>query len=160
MWLGEQIDKYGIGNGVSLIITAGIIAGMPGAITTVAQGFSLTGDDSKQYGIDTVIFLVIAFVIVVAGSIIITQGQRRIPIQQAKHTRGRRGLRRAEVLPPPPREPRRGYAHHLRQLADDLPLDDLQLDGQPRLYAHRRRELVPTAATGRWRRCSRASSRI
>ncbi len=90
MWLGEQIDKYGIGNGVSLIITAGIIAGIPGAITQVVQGFSLTGDDSKQYGIDTVIFLIIAFVVVVAGSIIITQGQRRIPIQQAKHTRGRR----------------------------------------------------------------------
>jgi preprotein translocase subunit SecY len=91
MWLGEQIDKYGIGNGVSLIITAGIIASMPGAITQIVQGFSLTGgDETKPYGIDVVIFLIIAFVAVVAGSIIITQGQRRIPIQQAKHTRGRR----------------------------------------------------------------------
>ena len=91
MWLGEQIDKYGIGNGISLIITAGIIAFMPNAIGQIAGGFSLAGGDAnKPYGIDTVIFLVVAFVVVVAGSVVITQGQRRIPIQQAKHTRGRR----------------------------------------------------------------------
>jgi len=90
MWLGEQIDKYGIGNGVSLIITAGIVAGMPSAILEVAGGFSISGADDKPYGVDTAIFLILAFVIVVAGSIVITQGQRRIPIQQAKHTRGRR----------------------------------------------------------------------
>lgn len=91
MWLGEQIDKYGIGNGISLIITAGIIASIPGAIGQIVSGFTLTGgDELHPYGIDTVIFLILAFVAVVAGSIIITQGQRRIPIQQAKHTRGRR----------------------------------------------------------------------
>ncbi len=89
MWLGEQIDKYGIGNGISLIITAGIIAGMPNAIKMVASNFSVNSADA-QYNPMTVIFLVLAFVAVVAGSIIITQGQRRIPIQQAKHTRGRR----------------------------------------------------------------------
>jgi len=89
MWLGEQIDKYGIGNGVSLIITAGIVSRMPSAIQTVASGFSVTGDGGK-YRPDTVIFLILAFVFVVAGAIVITQGQRRIPIQQAKHMRGRR----------------------------------------------------------------------
>jgi len=90
MWLGEQIDKYGIGNGVSLIITGGIVARMPAAIGEVANGFSVSGAEDKPYHIDTVIFLTLAFIIVVAGSIVITQGQRRIPIQQAKHTRGRR----------------------------------------------------------------------
>jgi len=91
MWLGEQIDKYGIGNGISLIITAGIIASMPQAIGMIVSGFSRTGGDaSRPYGIDTVLFLLASFVIVVAGSIVITQGQRRIPIQQAKHTRGRK----------------------------------------------------------------------
>ncbi|MEM6553482.1 MAG: preprotein translocase subunit SecY [Planctomycetota bacterium] len=89
MWLGEQIDKYGIGNGISLIITAGIIAGMPGAILTIIEGFSLTDADA-QFGIMTIIFLLLSFVLVSAGAIIITQGQRRIPIQQAKHTRGSR----------------------------------------------------------------------
>ena len=89
MWLGEQIDKYGIGNGISLLITAGIVAGMPDAIIKIYNGFSKTSGDA-QYNPMTVIFLAIAFIVVVAGAIIITQGQRRIPIQQAKHTRGRR----------------------------------------------------------------------
>lgn len=88
MWLGEQIDKYGIGNGISLIITASIVAAIPTAIGIIYQGFSLRGDG--QYGIGTVIFLVMSFVLVSAGAIIITQGQRRIPIQQGKEARGRR----------------------------------------------------------------------
>lgn len=90
MWLGEQIDKYGIGNGASLIITAGIVARMPTAIGDIVRGFSVRGGEMGQYTPMTVIFLALSFVVVVAGSIIITQGQRRIPIQQAKHTRGRR----------------------------------------------------------------------
>ena len=92
MWLGEQIDKYGIGNGVSLIITAGIVAGMPVAIQQISSGFSMDagGSSARPFGPMTVIFLALAFVAVIAGAIIITQGQRRIPIQQAKHTRGRR----------------------------------------------------------------------
>lgn len=90
MWLGEQIDKHGIGNGISLIITAGILAQMDNAIGLVISDFSMAGDGAAKYGPMTVIFLIASFVLVVAGSIIITQGQRRIPIQQAKHTRGRR----------------------------------------------------------------------
>jgi preprotein translocase subunit SecY len=109
MWLGEQIDKYGIGNGISLIITAGIIASMPGAITSIIMDSQLPyslytlmepvglwwGDPverpaSPRYNVMDALFLIAAFVSVVAGAILITQGQRRIPIQQAKHTRGRR----------------------------------------------------------------------
>lgn len=90
MWLGEQIDKYGIGNGASLIITAGIIASMPGAIGYVAGKFSMNVGEPDAIGPLKVIFLIAAFVFVVAGSVMITQGQRRIPVQQAKHTRGRR----------------------------------------------------------------------
>ncbi len=90
MWLGEQIDKFGIGNGASLIITAGIISGMPRAVLAIAGGFSVSGTGNTPYTPMTVIFLIISFIVVVAGAIVITQGQRRIPIQQAKHTRGRR----------------------------------------------------------------------
>lgn len=91
MWLGEQIDKYGLGNGVSLIITAGIVAQMDDAIFIIAKGFSLgAGDATNKYTFATVLFLAGMFIFVVAGAILITQGQRRIPIQQAKHTRGRR----------------------------------------------------------------------
>jgi preprotein translocase subunit SecY len=91
MWLGEQIDKYGIGNGVSLILTAGIIARMPNAVTWVWDNFSTSQQSmSGGIGILGVLFLVGAFIFVVAGAIVITVAQRRIPIQQARHTRGRK----------------------------------------------------------------------
>ena len=91
MWLGEQIDKYGIGNGVSLILTAGILAQMPVAIQWVYSNFDPSQQaEQGKIGLLPVIFLVVAFIGVTAGAIIITIAQRRIPIQQAKHTRGRR----------------------------------------------------------------------
>jgi preprotein translocase subunit SecY len=91
MWLGEQIDEYGIGNGISLIIMAGIIAQMPWAILRLAQQVDFTvGAPTGSIGPGRILFLVAAFVFVVAGAILITQGQRRIPIQQAKQMRGRR----------------------------------------------------------------------
>ena len=88
MWLGEQIDEYGLGNGISLIILAGIVARMPAAIGML---YDLTGtgaDAAITPG--KILFLIMSFIFVVAGAILITQAQRRIPIQQAKHTRGRR----------------------------------------------------------------------
>jgi preprotein translocase subunit SecY len=90
MWLGEQIDEYGIGNGISLIIMAGIIARMPWALRELYQQMDFTGASSGGIGPAKVLFLGVAFVCVVAGAILITQGQRRIPIQQAKQMRGRR----------------------------------------------------------------------
>jgi preprotein translocase subunit SecY len=92
MWLGEQIDEYGLGNGISLIIMAGIVARMPAAIGTLLTqtSFSATSDATKTISLGKLVFLLCAFVCVIAGSILITQAQRRIPIQQAKHTRGRR----------------------------------------------------------------------
>ncbi|MDX2116397.1 MAG: preprotein translocase subunit SecY [Planctomycetota bacterium] len=101
MWLGEQIDKYGIGNGVSVIIAAGILAHMPNALFYVVQNSPMRewGWVASMFGLDAgepqiswmgVISIVAAFVFVVAGCVIITVAQRRIPIQQAKHTRGRK----------------------------------------------------------------------
>jgi preprotein translocase subunit SecY len=90
MWLGEQIDEYGIGNGVSLIIMAGIVAQMPQAVIYVFNNASLDVTAEGKMGPAKIIFLLVAFVGVVAASILITQGQRRIPIQQAKQMRGRR----------------------------------------------------------------------
>jgi len=91
MWLGEQIDEYGIGNGISLIIMAGIVARMPWAIGALWQNvsFSVTAPVGSV-GPAKLLFLIAAFVFVTAGAILITQGQRRIPIQQAKLMRGRR----------------------------------------------------------------------
>ncbi len=91
MWLGEQIDQYGIGNGISLIIMAGIVARMPWAILTLWQQVDLSiGAPVGAIGPARLLFLVAAFIFVTAGAILITQGQRRIPIQQAKQMRGRR----------------------------------------------------------------------
>lgn len=93
MWLGEQIDEYGLGNGISLLILAGIVARMPNAISMLVSQTSFTAgtvDATKSIGVGKLVFLLASFVFVVAGSILITQAQRRIPIQQAKQTRGRR----------------------------------------------------------------------
>jgi preprotein translocase subunit SecY len=91
MWLGEQIDEYGIGNGISLIIMAGIIARMPWAIRKLIANVSFNvAAPPGTIGPTKIIILVAAFVFVVAGAILITQGQRRIPVQQAKVMRGRR----------------------------------------------------------------------
>lgn len=103
MWLGEQIDRYGIGNGVSMIIMAGILTGMPGAMIWVVQNSplrgtwigttifgELEGGWEPQMGWLGVMLLLAGFVTVVAGSVLLTVAQRRIPVQQAKHTRGRR----------------------------------------------------------------------
>ncbi len=103
MWLGEQIDKYGIGNGVSLIITAGILSQMPTAFLWVVQNspmytlfpFNMIVDATAMQGDPQLswmqVFLLFgAFFFVVAGAVVMTVAQRRIPIQQAKHTRGRR----------------------------------------------------------------------
>jgi preprotein translocase subunit SecY len=91
MWLGEQIDEYGIGNGISLIIMAGIIARMPWVVGSLVANVSFrVGAESGTIGPAKLLFLAIAGVSVIAGAILITQGQRRIPIQQAKQMRGRR----------------------------------------------------------------------
>ena len=92
MWLGEQIDEYGIGNGISLLIMAGIVAMMPGALMNLLNNasYELTGFSSGKIGLEKIIMLILMFVGVVVGVVFITLGQRRIPTQSAKHVRGRR----------------------------------------------------------------------
>src|SRR6056297_3549906 len=92
MWLGEQIDEYGIGNGISLLIMAGILAQMPIALYELSGNMKpqLTGLAKGQVGIETLVLLVVLFVCVVFGVVFITLGQRKIPTQSAKFTRGRR----------------------------------------------------------------------
>ncbi len=91
MWLGEQIDEYGIGNGISLLIMAGILARMPGAGWQLLQQASLQlGGSGGELGVESLILLAAMFVAVVTGVVFITLGQRRIPMQSAKHVRGRR----------------------------------------------------------------------
>lgn len=92
MWLGEQIDEYGIGNGISLLIMAGILARMPYAGIRLFEPMFEQGviQLGGQGGIDKVLVLIGLFIGVVFGVVFITLGQRRIPTQSAKHVRGRR----------------------------------------------------------------------
>jgi preprotein translocase subunit SecY len=90
MWLGEQIDEFGIGNGISLLIMAGIVAQMPGALLTLINEAQMSLTGFSEIGIETLIVLCVLFVAVVGGVVFITLGQRRIPTQSAKHVRGRR----------------------------------------------------------------------
>lgn len=92
MWIGEQIDEYGIGNGISLLIMAGILARIPVALQELLQGSTLrlNPEQEGQIGILTIATLAALFVAVVVGVVAITESQRRIPTQSAKHVRGRR----------------------------------------------------------------------
>jgi preprotein translocase subunit SecY len=91
MWLGEQIDEFGIGNGISLLIMANILAGMPQALIELfAPLFTGNLQLGGQQGAEKIILLVALFVAVVFGVVFIYKGQRRIPMQSAKHVRGRR----------------------------------------------------------------------
>ena len=99
MWIGEQIDEYGIGNGVSLIIMAGIVARLPQATaglifvpgtTTINPSLFTLGAESGDISLERFLLLMILFVSVVVSVIAITKAKRQIPMQSAKHVRGRR----------------------------------------------------------------------
>lgn len=85
MWLGEQINENGIGNGISLIIMAGIVSRIPTAIHQTWIKLQ-----AGEIGIVSIILFCLFALIVVVGIIIIQQGQRRIPVQYAKRVVGRK----------------------------------------------------------------------
>ncbi len=85
MWLGEQITERGVGNGISLIIFAGIVTGLPGAIVNSVRLLS-TG----EMGIFAILIILVLMVAVIGLIIFVEQGQRRIPVQYAKRVVGRR----------------------------------------------------------------------
>ncbi|MCA9406130.1 MAG: preprotein translocase subunit SecY, partial [Candidatus Omnitrophica bacterium] len=90
MWLGEQIQEKGIGNGISLIITAGIISAAPGAISQLS-GLMTSRDGAVAQVQPLTLLLMIAFLIGVIISItLITQAQRKIPVQYARRVVGRK----------------------------------------------------------------------
>ena len=86
MWLGEQITERGIGNGMSLIIFAGIVIGLPNAIQDLYTHVFITRD----WNVLTLIILLVLMVAVVAFIVLVERGERRIPVQYAKRVVGRR----------------------------------------------------------------------
>lgn len=91
MWLGEQITERGIGNGVSLIITIGILARLPNAVNALFNMFSVgaSGEATHRWQGTGILLLILLFV-VVGGVIAITQAQRKIPVQYAQRAVGRK----------------------------------------------------------------------
>ena len=85
MWLGEQINDKGVGNGISLIIFAGIVARIPSGIRSLALALEDGG-----ISVITLIVFVIAAIAVTAVVVLIQEGQRRIPVQYAKRVVGRK----------------------------------------------------------------------
>ena len=89
MWLGDQITSKGIGNGISIIIFVGIVAGLPSAITTIwnlifgAGAFSTTG-------LLIALAIIIGAIILVAGVVFVQQAERRVPVQYSKRVVGRK----------------------------------------------------------------------
>jgi len=95
MWIGELITEYGIGNGISLIITLGIIAGMSISISRTSQLFGVGGEQT----VNLIIFAVIA-IITLSVVVLVTEGVREVPVTYARSVRGSGALRRvSSVLP-------------------------------------------------------------
>jgi preprotein translocase subunit SecY len=85
MWLGEQITERGIGNGMSLLIFAGIVVGFPRAVIDSVQRIA-----RNELGLLTALLLIVMMVLVVAAIVFVERGQRRITVQYAKRVVGRR----------------------------------------------------------------------
>lgn len=90
MWLGEQITEYGIGNGISIIIFAGIVAGIPTGIRTIYLDQFTDAGDALFLNILKMVVIVVAIIAIIAGVIYIQQGVRKIPVQYAKRVVGRK----------------------------------------------------------------------
>jgi len=90
MWIGEQITEKGIGNGMSLIITIGIISSLPSTMGSVLKQLNLDSQEPGQLTFSSLIVLFAVFVFVIIATILIIQGVRKIPVQYARRVVGRR----------------------------------------------------------------------
>lgn len=89
MWIGEQITEKGIGNGISLIITLGIVSSLPTTIGSIIRQLNLDSQQPGRMSLTSVLVLAAIFVLIVIGTIMIIQGQRKIPLQYARRNVGR-----------------------------------------------------------------------
>jgi preprotein translocase subunit SecY len=89
MWLGEQISERGIGNGISLIITLGILSSVPRTLGSIIRQLNIDSQEPGQLSFSSLIVLCGVFVLIIVGTILIIQGQRRIPLQYARRVVGR-----------------------------------------------------------------------
>jgi len=90
MWLGEQITERGIGNGMSILITVGIISRLPTALRFLVQLISPFNPENRQIEVYTPVIMLAFLVMVILLVVLITEGQRRIPVEYAKRIVGRK----------------------------------------------------------------------
>ena len=90
MWIGEQITERGIGNGISLIISIGILSSLPQTMGTILRQLNLDSQEVGQMTFSSIVILSIVFVMIILGTIMIIQGSRKIPLQYARRVVGRR----------------------------------------------------------------------
>lgn len=90
MWIGEQISDKGIGNGVSLIITLGILASFPSVIGSIVNKMNLGSQEAAQLGLISLLVLCAVFIFVLVTTIFMIEGVRKIPVQYARRIVGRR----------------------------------------------------------------------
>ncbi|MEC0247205.1 preprotein translocase subunit SecY [Paenibacillus chitinolyticus] len=90
MWLGEQITEKGIGNGISIIIFAGIVAAIPTGISQIYQTQFANAGDALFLNILKIVLILIVVVAIIIGVIYVQQGVRKIPVQYAKRVVGRK----------------------------------------------------------------------
>ncbi|HJO95885.1 MAG TPA: preprotein translocase subunit SecY [Victivallales bacterium] len=90
MWLGERITDNGIGNGASLIITIGILSRLPNAVYSLIEMLKSGGVDGHSIKPVHIFLLILLFVFVTAATVVLTQGQRKVPIQYAKKMMGKK----------------------------------------------------------------------
>ncbi|MDN3507114.1 MAG: preprotein translocase subunit SecY [Simkaniaceae bacterium] len=89
MWIGEQITERGVGNGISLIITLGILSSLPTTIGAIIRKLNLDSQEPGQLSFPSLVALMTVFVFIIIGTILVIQGQRKIPLQYARRVVGR-----------------------------------------------------------------------
>ena len=110
MWIGELISEYKIGNGVSLIIFAGIVSQLPQEVSSAFFNYN-------PAMLPTYIAFVVLSIIVIAGVVFVNEGERKIPVSYAKQVRGNKMYWRREYLSASPREPGGRHSYYLRHFA-------------------------------------------
>ena len=89
MWIGEQISEKGVGNGMSLIITLGILSSLPSTLGSIIRQLNLDSQEPGQLSFSSLMILLLVFVLIIVGTILVIQGQRRVPLQYARKTIGK-----------------------------------------------------------------------
>lgn len=100
MWIGEQITEHGIGNGISLIITVNILSSFPAIMGNMIKQMNLDSQDPGQLSVTSFALLMGIFVMIIVGTILIIQGQRKIPLQYARRVVGRKEMQGSNAYLP------------------------------------------------------------